>query len=68
MWKKELCALSLADKYVNHMTFHLKAQAAPRQCVAREKAFFAIYWAFFSAFWDYPMIIFQRQQWEHSAA
>lgn len=27
-WKNGLCAFCLGDKYVNHMTFHWKAQAA----------------------------------------
>lgn len=42
--------------------------SCPRQCVAREKAFFAIYWAFFSAFRDQPMLIFQRREREPGAA
>lgn len=33
-----------------------------RQRVARERAFSAIYWAFFSAFRDRPTLIFQRQE------
>lgn len=66
--KKQIVCTLFRGQICQSYDLLFEGLSCSRQCVAREKAFFAIYWAFFSAFRDQPTLIFPRQEQELGTA
>lgn len=60
--KKLIVCILLRGQICQSQDLLLEGSGCSRQHVARERAFSAIYWAFFSAFRDRPTLIFHRQE------